>query len=55
MATIIERFRLHPKRDKRLVVPLTEDELRRLRERARAAGAESAAGYVRVQALQEKS
>jgi hypothetical protein len=56
MATVVqERVYLHPKRDARVVVPLSRHELEQLRQQARAAGAESVAGYVRAQALQEKA
>jgi hypothetical protein len=55
MATVMERqrFSLHPKREARIVVPLSRQELEQLRQRARAAGAESVASFVRAQTLQE--
>jgi len=45
--------RLSPRRDVHISVPLSREELERLRQKAREAGAESVASFVRTKTLRE--
>ncbi len=55
MAEVMTRgaVRLSPRRDVHISVPLSREELERLRQKAREAGAESVASFVRTKTLRE--